>query len=320
MIYKLAIIFLAVICLAGCKGKKTNLAATDVDTFEDFADLFPDVQLPFQMTDSMLNKKESPDSSINNVFARFIPDSIITVQFGKVKPEIYALGKATLKKAETYLFLKAATPTKKLGMIVALDKNQKFLASLPLLSTGRNPLPYRKAGMDKKYTLIQTFEQKAEDGSLYEGRNVYILNTEAHEFSKILTDEGATTEVQDIINPIDTFAHTGNFTGDYIKDKRNFISIRDGRDPSMVLFFVHFEKNGGDCTGELKGEAAISGTKKALFRATGNPCILEFNFSGNTVSIKEDEACGSYRDIKCFFEGSYSKKAAAQPKKKKART
>jgi hypothetical protein len=31
--------------------------------------------------------------------------------------------------------------------------------------------------------------------------------------------------------------------------------------------------------------------------------------------MKETGACGTYRDIKCFFEGSFPKKKAAKAKK-----
>jgi len=32
------------------------------------------------------------------------------------------------------------------------------------------------------------------------------------------------------------------FTGDYLQYKKISSSIRDGKDPSRILFFVHFEK------------------------------------------------------------------------------
>jgi hypothetical protein len=103
-------------------------------------------------------------------------------------------------------------------------------------------------------------------------------------------------------------------SGDYIKDKRNYVSIRDGKTPSDLLFFIHFEKENGECTGELKGEAIMQGTKTAIYQATGNPCVLEFTLTGSSVSLKEQQACGSYRDIKCFFDGSYSKRKEPKPK------
>lgn len=319
MINKLVFILLLSVLLFDCKGRKTKLAESDAVTIADFIDFFPPANLPFQVTDSMLNRKETDSSLIEfPVFTQFIPDTVLSNQFGKLKPFMYPLGKAVEKNAGTYLFVKAVTPGKKVGFILAFDKNQKFIASLPLISVGKNSLPFQKGGIDKKYTVTQTYEQKSEDGSVSESKNVYILNTEAHEFSKIMTDMGISNQVQDIINPIDTFSHAGKFSGDYIKDKRNYISIRDGKNLSVVRFFVHFEKNNGECIGELKGEAVLSGVKTAVYRATGNPCVLEFVFVGNRVTMKEAEACGSYRDIKCFFEGSYAKKAEKPgPKKKK---
>ena len=316
----LTVIVLLLVLCAGCKGKKTMLEHSD--TVDDFIELFPESRLPFEVTDVMLNKKET-DTSINiewTDFTRFVPDSVLVQQFGKLKPVIYPLGKAILKNAETYLFVKAVTAAKKTGFILAFDKNKKFSASLPLINTGKNAMPYRRGAMDSKYTITQTYEQKEEDGTVNELKNVYILNMEAHEFSKIVTDEGISNQVQDVINPIDTFSRKGNFAGDYIKDKRNYVSVRDGKDPSVLLFFVHFEKNGGECTGELKGEAVVSGAKSAIYRGIGNPCVLELSFNGNRLTLKETEACGSYRDIKCFFEGSYTRKTdapAIKVKKKK---
>jgi hypothetical protein len=33
--------------------------------------------------------------------------------------------------------------------------------------------------------------------------------------------------------------------------------------------------------------------------------------------MKELDACGSYRDIRCFFDGTYSKQKEARPKIKR---
>jgi len=168
--------------------------------------------------------------------------------------------------------------------------------------------------MDSKYTVTKTVLKKNAEGQFNEAKKVYILNAEAHTFSLIMSDEGVTDQKQDIINPIDTFPHKNKYSGDYVKDKRNYICVRDGKNPSVILFFIHFEKDNGECTGELKGEATFHGTKTAIYRANGNPCVLEFVFSANNVSLKEMEACGSYRDIKCFFDGSYVKRKEPKPK------
>jgi len=98
-----------------------------------------------------------------------------------------------------------------------------------------------------------------------------------------------------------------------VKDKKNFISLRDGKHASETLFFIHFEKD--DCRGELKGMARFVSNNVAVYQEGGNPCTIEFNFSAGRVSMKETGGCGSYRDIKCFFEGSYPKKKTPKPKK-----
>lgn len=309
---------LLVIIFTGCRNKKTRLADNDTVSISDFVDFFPEVKLPFQINDSILNKKETDSATIGNkIFTQFVPDSVLIKYFGKdSKPKIYPLGRVNLKKQETYLFMKAITPEKKIGYILAFDKNDTFIAAMPVVIADKNPSTLQSGGMDTRYTVFETMERKNADEQFNEGKNVYILNPEARTFSLIMTDQVVADEEQEIINPIDTFQRKNKYATDYIKDKRNYISIRDGKNASTILFFIHFEKDDGDCTGELKGEAVLTGTKNALYRATGNPCVLEFTFTDNTVTMKELEACGSYRDIKCFFDGAYSKKKESKPKKK----
>jgi hypothetical protein len=232
-----------------------------------------------------------------------------------VKPRIYPLGKVAVKKGATYLFVKAVSSDKKIGYAIAFDKNNAFIAAMPAVILDKDPASVQVTTMDNKFSLSVLSQKKNAAGLSGETKNVYILNADAQIFTLILTDAGVLQDKQDIINPIDTFPKKNVFAGDYIKDKRNYISIRDGRNASEVLFFTHFEKENGDCTGELKGTAQVNSARTALFRASGNPCVLEFTFIGNTISMKEVEACGSYRDIKCFFDGSYTRKK--EPKSKK---
>lgn len=317
----ISLILLLVFLIVNCRNKKHKLADDDSVAITDFVDFFDEIKLPFFLNDSILLRKETDSASIGfKIFTQFVPDSVLSNQFASgVKPSIYPLGKVVIKKFETYLFLKAITPSKKVGYIIALDNDNKFIAAMPLVIADKDPSTLRTGGMDEKYTVTETVQKKAPDGQLSESKNVYILNSEAKAFSLIMTDQGVAEEEQDIINPIDTFPKKNIHSGDYIKDKRNFISIRDGKIPSALLFFIHFEKDNGECKGELKGEANLHGTKTAIYRANDNPCVLDFTFKANAVSVKELEACGSNRDIKCFFEGSYVKrkdpKARANAKK-----
>ena len=138
-------------------------------------------------------------------------------------------------------------------------------------------------------------------------RNVYFYNSDANTFTLIFTEPN-TDIIENIINPIDTLPAKAKFTGDYIKDKKNFISVRDGRNASEILFFIHFETE-DNCTGELKGTAKFVSPTIARYKEPNNPCALELSFVNNRAAMKETGGCGSYRDIKCFFEGSFRRRA-----------
>jgi hypothetical protein len=66
----------------------------------------------------------------------------------------------------------------------------------------------------------------------------------------------------------------------------------------------------------LKGEAVVAGNNIIRYTERGNPCALDFVFNGKNVSMKEKGGCGSHRDIKCFFEGIYTRKGTPAPFKK----
>ena len=78
-----------------------------------------------------------------------------------------------------------------------------------------------------------------------------------------------------------------------------------------------FETNDGECTGELKGVADLIKPNTALYRRADDHCELEFLFTNTSVKVRELEACGNHRGIKCSFDGSYAKKKVAKPRQKK---
>jgi hypothetical protein len=96
------------------------------------------------------------------------------------------------------------------------------------------------------------------------------------------------------------------------------VSFRDSRNVNKRRFFIHFEKNNGDCIGELKGEAVMKSATTAEYREPGEPCSLQFSFTGSAVTIKELTGCGSKRGVRCSFNGVYSRKKEIKPKTKKS--
>jgi hypothetical protein len=166
--------------------------------------------------------------------------------------------------------------------------------------------------MDRRYSVIRNRTRRKTDGSLVYNKSVYVYNT-AGVFTLILTESNEAVEQKEVYNPIDTLPRKNPLSGNYVRDKKNFISIRDGRRAGQLLFFVHIEKGGGDCTGELKGELDLVKPTIAQYRKADDHCELEFSFASGSVTMRELEACGNHRGIKCVFDGTFPKKR--EPKK-----
>jgi hypothetical protein len=308
---------MAGIVMTACGDKKkVSMTGEEPVTVQDFIQFFPEIKLPFTIADTSLRQKTGDSALIAyNVFTQFVPDSVIKKDFGKVKPKIYRLGRVKERNRETYLFAKAISTTKRVGYLITFGKNNQYLKTLPIV---HNSDTYSKiyGTLDKKFQITTYREKRSKSGDVDFKRNVYIYNDASNEFTLILTEPNEEI-IEDIINPIDTLSQKNKYTGDYVVNKKNYISFRDARRTSDILFFTHFEKDKGECVGELKGTARFVSAKTARYKESGNPCTLEFTFGTSSVKMKEVEGCGSYRGIKCFFDGTYPKKKSKTSKKTK---
>ncbi len=317
---KFLVFLLFTLLLLNCKSKKTSLQDEDSVEVTDFIDFFPETPLPVRIGDTTLNRKTTDSLLIGyKIFTQFIPDSILAKDFGKgIKPKLYPLGRTMEKGKETYLFIKAVSGTKRVGYLACFSKEEEYLAALPIVRVGFDRSTSAYGLLDNKFQ-ITTYRERKTGSDFQFKRNVYIFNNSASSFTLIMTEPNEEI-IENVINPIDTFQRKNKFSGDYVKDKRNFISIRDARKANELMFFVHFEKDNGNCVGELKGTIRLVSKTKAQYQEPGNPCALEFNFTTTAISMIETGGCGSYRDIKCFFEGRYPKKTVPKtsvtPKKK----
>ncbi len=124
-----------------------------------------------------------------------------------------------------------------------------------------------------------------------------------------------TDKTNEIINPIDTLHSNNKYSGDYVADAKNFISVRDGKNAGAYAFFIHFEKS-GNCTGELKGMMRMTNDKNAVFTENAGPCVINFKFTGNSIKIKEQDNCGNHRGITCPFDFTFKKKITPRKKAK----
>jgi hypothetical protein len=311
------LLVIGVLILASCSSKKKSLRGEEVETVTDFVESFNDIALPVELTDTSIDNKLDDSALINiKLIQKFIPDTLFR-EFKGTKPKYYAMGKVTDKTGIQYLFIKATTAAKQVGYLLCFDKEKTCKAGMALVSNNTDRNIHTQAGLDRKFTIYINKSRMGKDGASYYRKNVYVYN-DIGTFTLILQESNEIPEVKEIYNPIDTFPAKGKWSGNYIKDKKNFVSVRDGVKADRLLFFVHFEENNGECVGELKGEADIIKPGLARYSAPGDPCSLEFSFAANTVNLLELKGCGNYRGIKCFFNGSYPKKAP--PKKLKKAT
>lgn len=315
---KILIIVLAAMSLLACKQKKKSLVGEEPVSVSDFIEFFPEVTLPFRLADTSLQKPGVEALLISNkIFTGIIPDSVLNKDFGKgVRPRIYALGRVKEPGKDNYLFFKAIQGNKRIGYLATFSKEEKFMAAMPLVQTGAVKYNSTYGLLDNKFQ-ITTYREKMEQGQFSFKRNVYLYNAAAGQFTLIMTEPNVEI-IEKVVDPIDTFPRKNKFSGNYVLDARNFISLRDAKNPNQYLFFIHFEKDNGNCNGELKGTLRMINKTTGQYQQPGNPCALEFVVTGSALSIKETGGCGMFRDIKCFFEGTYPKKALPKPREPRA--
>lgn len=311
---KRLIIFCLAIALIGCKNKKPSLSGDDPVSVEDLIESFTPLKLPYQLSDVALTKKESDSNLISyNVMLQFVSDSILRSIFGNnPKPKIYSLGRVEAND-DTYLLIKTLNAGKNQAFLFAFDPDDRFAGLLELMRVDNDKNTKQISTIDKQFGINRAITRTHPDGTMSDGRQVFAFNSEAKQFMLVMTD-ALDDNAGELINPIDTLAHKNKYSGDYLKDKNNIVSIRDGMKPDRFTFFIHFEKNKGECVGELKGDAFFKSANTAVYRTSGEPCVLQFTFTANSVALKELEGCGSKRDLKCLFDGSYPKKKEPRPK------
>lgn len=302
------LIFLFVACKS---EKKVSMSGEDTVEVNDFIEFFPESSFPYQFADTSLSKKDNDSLLISHtIFTQFVPDSFLTRVFGtKEKPKLYPM--ARLKGDETYLFTKAVAGSKRTAFVLAFDKNKNFITAMPVLQPDQLVATQQSVVIDRRYNLYKNISKKNTDGTVSEGKDVFILNNESKSFMLIMTDP-LEDKVAELINPIDSMSRKQKYTADYGSGKTSLVSIRDGRKKGMVTFFIHFEKDKGKCTGELKGDARMISNTVAEYREAGEPCSLQFTFTSSSVTIKELGGCGSRRGLRCSFDGVYPRKKEAK--------
>jgi hypothetical protein len=307
---------LVLICFAACKNSEADLNGNDKVTADNFLKAFHELNFPVIISDSTL--KNFGDSTVISkaVFAQYISDSALQSFTGNSDDYIIHPAGSLHKKEADFLLAKFSSPKQnKLGVFV-LDDKHKFLAAFPLLSNAQKDNYIHSVSITEEPTFIFKKEKIVNNKSLY-SRNGFAYNAASKTFAEVLHDSNEDTmRNNEVINPIDTFPSTNKYSGDYIKDEKNFIAVRDGKSATTYAFFIHFDKKNGDCTGELKGMMSLTDEKTAVFTESGDPCVINFKFTSNSIIIKEQDNCGNHRGITCPFDFTFKKE---KPEKKKTK-
>lgn len=299
-------VLLGMLIILGSCGGNNEAESLDKDEIE-FDNLFQSNTIPYRLTDTTLLENKDTTLIRNENFKYYIPDSLKQKAFGRTNGVKYSpMAKIKEPKGETYYVVKAAAGSKKAAFLIVFDKENKFGASFPFLIPDNSSATSQVSTIDKSFSISRSTLQKKPDDVLYEGKDVYVYNNDVKEFTLIMTDVLDESKTE-LINPIDTFARSHKWTGDYGNAKRNIVSVRDGRKDNTLSFFIHVEKDNGKCVGELRGEAQIEDEKTAVYRQPGDPCVLKLIFTANSVQLSEVEGCGLHRNLECAIEGTFKR-------------
>jgi hypothetical protein len=321
-ILSLLVLFFLIAC--GNK-KKAPLTADQLTEAGDFVSFYPTAPLPYTVETGKLSPQpkalqQQLDSLLipEQTFKQFVPDSIVQKDFPKQTGlKIYALSKTQNPGGNWFLFTGIHSKSLASVILLVFDKKNNYMTSM---TVWRNDHDLGKkfetaVTIDKRATITRTKSRRNADGSTSEGKEIYSYSNEEKAFQLEMV-EALDDKLTELINPIDTLPRKHKLSADYTNGKLNLVSIRDGRKSDRLSFFIHFEKNNGECTGELKGEATIRSATLAEYRVSGDPCVLQFRFTNNMVILKEGESCGNHRGLRCSYDGSYpKKKEPVKPKK-----
>jgi len=306
---------LVMICLAlfACKNKKKDGRDAEGFSYEQFSALFREAALPYQLSDTAFFRNRDTAVIRSAAFAELIPDSLKSAWFGEdARIRYTAMAQLPAVQGKKFYLVKAAARDKKIVLLAAFN-NDRFGGILPFLVPDGDPSTMQVSSIDKAYSIVKTITQKKPGGLSAEGKDAYEYDAASRRFNLILTNP-LNNGAAEVINPIDTFARRHKLAADYVKDKKNYVSVRDGRHPNQLLVFIHLDKNAGACTGELKGDLLMTSANTGIYRQGGDPCVLSFRFTPSSLVVKEDEGCGSHRGLDCSFDGTFTRKKELKPK------
>lgn len=302
---------------SGCGNEEDGKEGAEQFNYTGFAGRFRAATLPYTLSDTGLLKNRDTAAIRDPQFLGRISDSLKRKMFGKTTGIRWVpLARIESEGKETYFITKGISGSQKAALLTVFDSDHAYGASIPFLVPDKDPASSQVSAIDRQYSISKNTVSKLKYDVLIEGKDVFIYNNALKDFTLIITDE-LNEEEDELYNPIDTFPGKHRFAGDYGTGRNNIVSIRDGRSDKEISFFVHLEKEDGECVAELKGSAFFTSGTMAVYRQGGDHCVLQLRFTGNSVSLREEQGCGSHRGLNCLFEGSYAKKKTPKAAAKK---
>jgi hypothetical protein len=305
---KSALVFMSIAFIA-CHHEPASLSGTEKVDVKYFLAVFKKIGLPCRIADTNFIKAADTTIISYTVFSQFVPDSVLADAFGKNAQNLKAKPVGKFEVENKLYLLANIIQNKKIALVTfVFDNKNKYLSHLVLLQNGNKDDYKHSVSITSEPTFILAREKMNDENQLAYTRIGYGYNSSTKNFMTVVDDSNEDLKrLNEIINPIDTLPRKNKFSGDYADDSRNFISVRDGSNPSKYFFFVHFEKD-DHCTGELKGEMKMRDATHAYYQQSGDACVIDFTFGSKSITFKEEGNCGNHRGIKCFFDDSYPKK------------
>lgn len=316
--FKKFFVLLVSISVISCKDKKIDLSGETALKDKDFFAAFKPINLPINIADTNITKLVDTSKVGLKLLHQFIGDSVFKKMGLKESSIIHSVGKIE-KEKETYLLFNFSFNKKHSLVAFVFNETKKYVVSKVLLETGAKDDYVHSVSITKEPTFIITKEKmNKEKQSLLFTRTGWAFSSAIANFMTVVKDTNEDEKRNNtIINPIDTLPRKFKYSANYVQNEKNFIALRDGAKPNTYLFFLHIEKDDGECTGELKGELKMKSETEAIYADNGDPCQIDFIFNGNEINVKEQGSCGNYRSIKCFFDDVFVRKKEANSKKKK---
>ena len=300
-----------------CKHKKVDLSGDAPVKLSDFVAAFNLQKHPFFIADTSMLAMEDSTIISYKVAAKFMPDSVFENIYGEGRTHLKIHPLARIEKtAEVYLLMNIHNGNNVQFAVAAMDKKNKFLAFKVMFDKTNSEGYVYSTTVNNEPSFVVTREKLNKDKQdIYTKVGWAYLSD--NEFTEILNDGNEEEKNLTIINPIDTLPRKNTWSGNYIVDKKNFISVRDGKTPNLYNFFVHFEKKSSTCIGELKGVIKILDATHAIYGVSGDPCLIDFTLNENELMMKEKGKCGNRRGMNCLFDDTFVKQKEKKIKSKK---